>query len=260
VEAGENLNIQEFNSVTRRVLLNIEFDKDKSFMPFNKIIFCLLSYTLMLMVTLMKGSDHMKSIVGIPRCSYMYWSVYLSYLPICLLITYIVGKMIYEEYHYRVEIGYPYHSSDIKWTKSAIIRYPIYALTAGVLSGLLGIGGGTVLGPMLLELGIHPMVSTATSNFLVLFIASSTTVQYIMMGMMNFDYGLICTLLSTLGSYLGTLIIQSYLEKTQRPSILVFTLAGVLMISTVSIPGHTLINLLKQIREGANIWQFGNAC
>ncbi len=214
----------------------------------------------MLMVTLMKGSDHMKSLVGIVRCSFIYWSVYLSYLPICLLITYIVGKMIYEEYNYRVEIGYPYHSSDIKWTMSAIIQYPLYALSAGVLSGLLGIGGGTVLGPMLLELGIHPMVSTATSNFLVLFISSSTTLQYIMMGMMNFDYGFICTLLSTLGSYLGTLIIQKYIEKTKKASILVFTLAGVLILSTISIPGHTLINLLKQIREGENIWQLGSAC
>jgi uncharacterized membrane protein YfcA len=208
----------------------------------------------------MKGSDHMKSLVGIVRCSFIYWSVYLSYLPICLLITYIVGKMIYEEYNYRVEIGYPYHSSDIKWTMSAIIRYPFYALSAGILSGLLGIGGGTVLGPMLLELGIHPMVSTATSNFLVLFISSSTTLQYIMMGMMNFDYGFICTLLSTLGSYFGTLIIQKYMEKTKKASILVFTLAGVLILSTIFIPGHTLINLLKQIREGEKIWQFGSAC
>jgi len=49
------------------------------------------------------------------------------------------------------------------------------------MAGLLGIGGGLILGPLLLQLNIHPMVSTATSNFLVLFTASSTSIQFIIL-------------------------------------------------------------------------------
>jgi len=50
-----------------------------------------------------------------------------------------------------------------------------------MLAGLLGIGGGTILGPLLLEIGLHPVVSTATSNFLVLFTSSSTSIQFILL-------------------------------------------------------------------------------
>jgi len=190
----------------------------------------------------------------------MYWAIYISYLPISVVITFIVGRLVYEEYNYRLEIGYPFHPSDIKWTKEIIIRYPLYALSAGILSGLLGIGGGLILGPLLLDLGIHPLITTATSNFMVVFISSSTTLQYIMLGIMNFDYGLYCTLLSTLGSFAGTYIIQKYLEKTKRNSVLVFILAAVLAISTIFIPFHTIAQISKQISKGQNIWVFHSPC
>jgi uncharacterized membrane protein YfcA len=212
------------------------------------------------MVTLIKGSDHFNSFVGIRLCSPLYWAVYISYLPISIVITYIVGKIVYEEYQYRLEIGYPYHSSDIKWTNQLIIKYPIFAFSAGLFSGLLGMGGGLILGPLLLELGIHPVVSTATSNFLVVFISSSTTIQYILLGMMNFNYGLSCTLFSTIGSYIGTYLIQKYLEKTKRNSILVFILAAVLGFSVLFVPGNSFIQMMNKSRNGIDIWEFHSPC
>jgi hypothetical protein len=251
---------EEFDSITRVALLKLELEKDKSRFPFNKIIFCFISYSFLLIIALLKGTGYTRSILGITTCSPIYWAIYLSYLPISVVITYIVGRLVYEEYNYRLEIGYPYHPSDIKWSKDIIIKYPLYALSAGILSGLLGIGGGLILGPLLLDLGVHPVVTTATSNFMVVFISSSTTLQYILSGMMNFNYGLVCTLLSTFGSFVGTIVIQKYLERTKKHSILVFILAGVLAISTLSIPLHTLTQMSKQMGKGQNIWNFHSPC
>lgn len=260
IEEGFNIPIQEFNSITRKAQLNNEHIKDKVLIPFNKVKYCIISYILLLMITLLKGSSHSPSIINIQICSPSYWLIYLSYLPICLIITYIVGIIVYEEYTYRTEIGYPYHQSDVRWSKELIIKYPLYAFSAGILSGLLGIGGGLILGPLLLDLGIHPLVSTATSNFLVVFISGSTTIQYMLHGMMNYNYGFVCTILSTVGSCIGTFLIQKYLEKTKKNSVLVFILASVLAISTISIPGHTIIHMMKEINEGVDIWMFHPPC
>ena len=167
---------------------------------------------------------------------------------------------ITKEYTYRLSIGYPYTSNDVKWNNDIFIKYPLYSFGSGVMAGLLGIGGGLILGPLLLELGLHPVVSTATSNFLVLFTSSSTSIQFILLGMMNLDYGIACTFASTIGSFIGTVLIQKLLQKTKRNSYLVFTLASVLGISTIFIPAHTLMQLVEQISEGKNIWVFNNPC
>jgi uncharacterized membrane protein YfcA len=190
----------------------------------------------------------------------MYWVIYLAYFPIALLLTYIIAKMVLKEYQDRVKINYPYHKTDIKWNLEILVKYPFYAFFGGVMAGLLGIGGGLILGPLLLELGIHPLISTATSNFLVLFTSSSTTLQFILLGMMNFHYGFVCTIASTMGSYIGTLVIQNLIQKTGRSSILIFSLALVLGVSTIFIPAHTLMDINHKVKEGLNIWIFNSPC
>ena len=45
--------------------------------------------------------------------------------------------------------------------------YPLYCITAGFCAGALGIAAGTILGPILLELGMMPIVGVASSGFMV---------------------------------------------------------------------------------------------
>ena len=42
--------------------------------------------------------------------------------------------------------------------KSHLVLICFFGVTAGVLGGLLGIGGGVIMGPLFLELGIPPQV------------------------------------------------------------------------------------------------------
>lgn len=45
-----------------------------------------------------------------------------------------------------------------EWKVSQLFLYCICGVIAGVVGGLLGLGGGFILGPMFLELGIPPQV------------------------------------------------------------------------------------------------------
>ncbi len=194
------------------------------------------------------------------RCSAPYWILYLIYFPIALWITYSYANKVLSQYRYRLSINYPYHESDVKWSNEILIKYPIYSFFGGTMAGLLGIGGGLIFGPLLLELGLNPIVSTATSNFLVLFTSSSTSLQFILLGVMNFKYGFICTICSTLGSYLGTVAIQRLLERTGRASILIFSMAMVEAVSSVCIPLHAFFEMKRGIDHGADIWSFSSPC
>src|SRR3989338_3775831 len=91
-------------------------------------------------------------------------------------------------HHKKVECGYEFLEGDIKWTTKYVTLVPLIFFTAGLVAGLLGIGGGLVVGPLLLEMGVNPLVSVATSSFTVLFTGSSTAIQFLIMGTVSWDY------------------------------------------------------------------------
>ena len=59
--------------------------------------------------------------------------------------------------------------------------YPPIAVFAGIIASWFGVGGGTVKGPLLMELGILPEVTTATSSTMMLFTTISAVSGYIAM-------------------------------------------------------------------------------
>ena len=91
-------------------------------------------------------------------------------------------------HHKKVQSNYEFLEGDIKWTTKYVTLIPLIFFTAGLVAGLLGIGGGLVVGPLLLEMGVNPLVSVATSSFTVLLTGSSTAIQFLIMGVVSWDY------------------------------------------------------------------------
>ena len=117
------------------------------------------------------------------------------------------------------------------------------------------------------------MVSTATTNFLVLFTSSSTSVQFmfyvnliffyfhlISKGMMNYEYGVACVICSSLGSIMGNIIINRIIQKTKKMSILIYVLGIVIGLSTIVIPLQTIMDIYNDLQEGKDIMKFNSPC
>ena len=56
---------------------------------------------------------------------------------------------------------------------------------AGLCAGMFGIGGGIVKGPLMLEMGVLPSVSSATAAFMILFTTASAASTYVVFGMLK---------------------------------------------------------------------------
>ena len=231
-----------------------EIYKDQFLLRWDKLKFVLFPFLIMAILSVLRES-HMVS-----KCSLTYWILVVIFVVVVIIFDYFAIIHIENEYYYRRNINFPYDAKDINWTKKTIIKLCLIGLLAGFIAGTIGIGGGVVLGPILLDLGIHPIVGTVTTNFLVLITSSSTTFQFILFKMLNYEYGIFCIFFSALGSYCGTYLVNSYVKNTGKQSFIVLILFFVVVISAIVLPLSSIINIINDYRKGIDIFEFESLC
>jgi hypothetical protein len=118
-----------------------------------------------------------------------YWS------PSCVQIPVAVGVTVYEAYGLRT--GKRVLSSKGSSQQQSTLRirqllvYCLFGILAGLIGGLLGMGGGFIMGPLFLELGIPPQVSSATATFTMMFSSSMSVVEYYLLHRFPVPYGMV---------------------------------------------------------------------
>merc|ERR1711904_118131 len=100
-------------------------------------------------------------------------------------------------------------------------------------AGLIGIGGGMVLGPLMLVMGIYPRVSTATTATMIVLTSSSVAILYITSGLVPWQYAVtfFCTCFT--GALIGKTYIDAYVKRTGKGSVLIFLLATIIALATL---------------------------
>ncbi len=95
---------------------------------------------------------------------------------------------------------------------------------AGLLSGLLGIGGGGIISPLMLILGFNPKKITAITAFVVPFSSFSGFLTYWAMGNINWRILAIASVAGIIGATLGTIFMQKKLNANTVKKILAIIL------------------------------------
>lgn len=66
--------------------------------------------------------------------------------------------------------------------KSTVLFLVTMCFFSGMLSGILGIAGGTIMSPLFLSLGMLPSVTAATNQYIGMISSLSVSVQYMYQG------------------------------------------------------------------------------
>jgi uncharacterized membrane protein YfcA len=86
---------------------------------------------------------------------------------------------------------------------------------AGIMSGLLGIGGGFVIMPILLFLGYPPKPAVATSSMVVFFSSTSALLGHLNTQDIDLMFALICVICVTFGAKTGAILMtERFRSKT----------------------------------------------
>ncbi len=92
----------------------------------------------------------------------------------------------------------------------------ILGLISGFVSGLVGIGGGLVIVPFLLQKGVEPTVAVVVSSAVVLFASLSTALQYVFLGRVAIVIGLLLGIFSIAAGIVAVGLIRYIAKKNER--------------------------------------------
>ena len=105
----------------------------------------------------------------------------------------------------------------MKMTTTVILILICLGLTAGILSGLIGIGGGIIIVPMLLVIGLSQQQAQGTSLAVMLPpIAFLAVINYHKAGQIEWKYAMIIAAFFIIGSYFGSKIAISIDQKVLK--------------------------------------------
>jgi len=230
------------NVATADVKFSIKLGDMRTFIELAKgnsrpMLLILGCWTCFLLMSLLKG----------PQCSNLYWLQQAALLVICTAFTLAGAKTIV------ANGGFSDNAPEgmLRWTPTTIWLYPLMSAAAGFLGGFLGIGGGIIMGPMLLELGMSAQVSQATTAMFVFLSSSLATIQFVLLDKAMVDHTVWFTTWVLAATLVGQTVIDFVLKKYQRTSLIVLSIAGIVGASMIMMSFIGVQNIISDIARHA---------
>ena len=116
----------------------------------NAIMLSVLFVIVTVLNLLKGGTEEGGGPMGLAVCgSTCFWVSQTSIIAVIVAFAFMVRRRILR----RVKTKDSPVLSDIEWDDNNTVLYPLYAIVAGLVAGLFGVGGGIIKGPLMLALG-----------------------------------------------------------------------------------------------------------
>ncbi|KAK4432511.1 Sulfite exporter TauE/SafE family protein 4 [Sesamum alatum] len=169
-------------------------------------------------------------------CSTLYWILNILQFPVALAVFGYECVTLYKESKKRRLAGNPelICEAAIEWTAANLAFCALCGVVGGTVGGLLGSGGGFILGPLLLEIGVIPQVASATATFVMMFSSSLSVVEFYLLDRFPIPYAVYMMGVSILAGFWGQFIVRKLIAILKRASIIVFILSVVIFASAIT--------------------------
>ncbi|XP_022142201.1 sulfite exporter TauE/SafE family protein 3-like [Momordica charantia] len=180
-----------------------------------------------------------------PTCSVEYWVLNLLQIPIAFAVSVYEAVCLYKGRRKIASLG----DQKTNFRVHQLVLYCFLGIVAGVVGGLLGLGGGFIMGPLFLELGIPPQVSSASATFGMTFSSSMSVIQYYLLHRFPVPYALYFTIVAMAAAFIGQHVIRKLINLIGRASLIIFILSFTIFVSAVSLGGVGISKMIGQIHR-----------
>lgn len=210
----------------------------------NKIGLVVTMFLVVLTINILKGGGGWQPL-GIQCGSAAFWVAQAVLLLWIFMIAFIARETLIKDTKRKIAAGYSYLPEDVKWDERSTFVYPLISTLAGLCGGLFGVGGGIIKGPLMLAMGVHPAVASATSACMIFFTSFTATTTFAVYGLLVKDYAAVCVLLGFLSTLLGQTIMNYLLGKSKRNSYIAFSIGLVVLLSAILMTFQSVTHLLS---------------
>eukprot|EP00903_Cladosiphon_okamuranus_P007707 g7469.t1 len=202
-------------------------------------------FVVLLTVNLLKGGGAFASPVGIECGSFAFWATSIMSFLYLIAVSFRVRQYLVNRWRLKAELGFEYVDGDVEWNPLNTVRYPCICFFAGFFAGMFGVGGGIVKGPLMIEMGVHPMVSASTSAVMILYTSFTATTSFIVFGLLKVDYAVPLFFLGLVATAVGQYGTDYLIAKFQRPSFIILSIGSVVALSAVLMGFNGLHDILN---------------
>ncbi|KAK9268123.1 hypothetical protein L1049_010563 [Liquidambar formosana] len=232
---------------TQEPLLGRE-GKCKLGIPWMKLGVLVLVWCSFFVIYLLRGNRYGQSITLVEPCGVGYWVLSSFQIPVAIIFT---AWILQRKESLQDQTS---NSQDVDdQTRAKLpnkLFFPMMALLAGILGGVFGIGGGMLISPLLLQVGIAPEVTAATCSFMVFFSSTMSAFQYLLLGMEHTGIALIFAIVCFAASLLGLVVVQRAIQEYGRASLIVFSVGTVMALSTVMMTSFGAFDVFRDYTTG----------
>jgi uncharacterized membrane protein YagU involved in acid resistance len=240
---------------------DIMFNPDSIPIRWDRIKILLLLMAILVVDQLIEGNSKLPSMLGIRRCSPIYWFCFCAFAIFLVVYAKTIYNKIRKEEEQRVFLG---NSEEFRIgsdkTAKRIDIILLFCFLGGIMSGMLGVGGGIVMTPLMLELGVLPKIASSTANFLLVFTSSAGSFLFIISKQLIWDYAIFYAILCSAASVIGSIYISAYIKRTNRTSVLIYTLFYLMILSLIILPINGIKHAYYDIKSGFNLFEFRSFC
>jgi uncharacterized membrane protein YfcA len=210
--------------------------EEESKIPMDKILLLVICFIGTISFGILRGDTEGHGPLGLSCGSFWYMVLLMAPLPWVLVISMYQRKLLIDTHERKVKCDYyAKHNidGDIHWDERATVVYPLICSFAGMCAGMFGIGGGIVKGPLMLEMGVDPQVSSGTAAFMIFFTAGAASVSFALFGLLQKDYAIFFFTFGLIFTYVGQIVAENVIKRLGRSSIVIFLIAAIITASTI---------------------------
>ena len=232
--------------LTANKLLKLMKEEKKT--PLSKITVLILLVTVVVGLNMLKGGEG-SGLLGIQCGSLPYWYLTAAELIWMCILSLLIRSYFINRWKTKQKLKYCLISGDIEWNSRNTLIYPLLSFFAGIFSGMFGIGGGIIKGPLMLQMGIHPLVAAATTAVMITFTSTAATTMFVAFGTLTWDYAAYFFFLGLISTFVGQVGLGYFINKYKRYSFITISVGFVVFISTI-LMGYESINSILHSPKG----------